>query len=450
MALKTLKKCIQYGFLTDARQIIENVDINDILYDELNNTDDDTLPLLILCTLINNENTAYNLCVDLIEKGYKVNLKDINGLCALNYAIIFDRSKLCELFLKSFDFNLNLIHDCYKNSLLHYVFAKNNDHIINLFTTIYKKYYSWNDKILSNMKNCHGLSVMDLYNYYIDKLKISDNAEISKRKAIMRSNTISDEKYFKLKQNISQNRLLTASNNKRSFFRGDTISDSFGYTDECFFRNSNPIFIIKHLNQMYNSKLTIKTIALIDKNCFNSSLFVQDNDSYNNNNNKGFQMNMLYKIKKLNRIKSSINIPLKTSRATCEKNVFEQNKELINNYQELKKLKSQNYCWKNDVSELLSDYATLTTLSYRNSAAPIRNLTSLIEIPTIINNESTIKKINDETNSSMNTARSNIVSNQNEGKQKNQSNETEKTKNGFIKSSNVLLSAIKLKNQNNQ
>ena len=436
MVLKELKKLIQYGFLAEARQLIDQADMNDILYEEINDSVHE-LPLLIYCTLINNENSAYNLCISLIEKGYNVNLTDINGLCALNYAIIFDRAKLVELFLNTFDFNLNRLHDRYGNSILHYVFAKNNDNIISLFTNMYKKYYSWNEKFLSNIKNCDSLSVLDLYNYYIDALKLCD---------VESSNKINS---FKSRNDRS----LTAVGNKRQAVNADESNQtSFSSFNKNFFRSSNPIFIIKNIKQMYNSKLTMKTIALLDKNGSNKSLFNQlKNSNYNKdksindnfNNNKGFQMNHLYKIKEFNRIKSSINIPLQTN---CRKDSEKESEVLsltntvksdISKESEYPKIGlllkrkgiynclsanaaiKKNDNWKQSVTKLLGDYAALTTPSYRNSFIINRNLTSSIETTVNINNDSiynsTIKpvKSTDESISSIpgsNTARSGVIS----------------------------------------
>ena len=395
MVLKELKKLIQYGFLAEARQLIDQADMNDILYEEINDSVHE-LPLLIYCTLINNENSAYNLCISLIEKGYNVNLTDINGLCALNYDIIFDRAKLVELFLNTFDFNLNRLHDRYGNSILHYVFAKNNDNIISLFTNMYKKYYSWNEKFLSNIKNCDSLSVLDLYNYYIDALKLCD---------VESSNKINS---FKSRNDRS----LTAVGNKRQAVNADESNQtSFSSFNKNFFRSSNPIFIIKNIKQMYN--------------------------------NKGFQMNHLYKIKEFNRIKSSINIPLQTN---CRKDSEKESEVLsltntvksdISKESEYPKIGlllkrkgiynclsanaaiKKNDNWKQSVTKLLGDYAALTTPSYRNSFIINRNLTSSIETTGNINNDSiynsTIKpvKSTDESISSIpgsNTARSGVIS----------------------------------------
>jgi hypothetical protein len=415
MTLRSIKKCIQYGFLTEARQLIEQADIIDISRDETNektNKHENTLPLLITCSLINNENSAYNLCVSLIEKGYDVNFTDINGLCALNYAIIFERVKLVELFLKTFDFNLESLHDCYNNSLLHYVFATNNNDIICLFTNIYKKYYNWDSKLLSNIKNCDNLSVVDLYNNYNDKPKVK-NRSLSFNDRLLTSSNCS----------ILQNRSLTAFNKKRHDDDAGTIFSS----NENFFRNSNPIFIIKNIKQMYNSKLTMKTIAIIDKNCSNN--FFQ-----NENLNKGFQSNMLYKIKVLNRIKSSITTPLQPNcnkRKSNEINKNNQFFQLLLSKNNVKKSDSfsclavkseiKNECWKNDISMILDDYAVLNTPSYRNGFSFNKNNTMLLETISNISNDLLVTnrqtKLSDEMNSSFNTARSSII-NPNEIKQK--------------------------------
>ena len=145
MELEKVKKLICHGLISEARQLIEQYTIgtfnNDFFVQK--DTNEGNLPLMTICVLINKESTAYNLCASLIEKGYKVNSMDNNGLCALNYAIIFEREMLVDLFLKTYDFNLDKLNDCYKNSLLHYVYAVNNKSIIFSVLTVYKKYYNW-------------------------------------------------------------------------------------------------------------------------------------------------------------------------------------------------------------------------------------------------------------------------------------------------------------------
>lgn len=478
MALKELKKLILYGYLSEARQLIEQIsDINDIL-DEEDNDEDNELPLLIFCTLINNENSAYNLCIGLIEKGYNVNITDVNGLCALNYAIIFDRVKLVELFLNTFDFNFNRLYDRHGNSVLHYVFARNNDHIVSLFTNMYKRYYSWNDKFLSSIKNCDGLSVLDLYNYYIDALKLGDNGEITNRNST---------KLFKSKSAINGRRPLTAILNKeRTNSNDDCNHATFSSYNQNFYRNSNPIFIAKHIKQLYDSKLTMKTVGLIDKNGSNKLLFQQDQFNISStinkhfhhcNSNRVFQMNHLYKLKKFNRIKSSINIPLQASYQKRDlSDIHISNNNVKENYffkENLKKTplskskdafnlisindeQNKNISWKNNVTTLLADYAVLSTSSYRNPFVLNRALVSSAETTSAITNDSVIStnrplKFGDETLSSVNTARSGGVNVanllHNDAKLKIHSNDTDKSKNGFIKSTLSTSGNLKSKNQ---
>src|SRR5690606_22398400 len=79
------------------------------------------LPLLVMLSLIKDEDSALSLSRLLLEKGYNLSVCDQNGLCALNYAIALKRFKLLGLFLNSFNFELDSYYDCYHNSFLHYV-----------------------------------------------------------------------------------------------------------------------------------------------------------------------------------------------------------------------------------------------------------------------------------------------------------------------------------------
>jgi hypothetical protein len=136
MALEVIKKHIKTGMFFEARKLIEKVEIDNLMgSDEDRRTQNsnysdknaDNLPLLVMLSLIKDEETALSLSRLLLEKGYNLSMCDQNGLCALNYAIALKRFKLLELFLSSFNFELNTYRDCYRNTFLHYVFATNNN-----------------------------------------------------------------------------------------------------------------------------------------------------------------------------------------------------------------------------------------------------------------------------------------------------------------------------------
>jgi hypothetical protein len=142
MALEVIKKHIKSGMFFEARKLIEKVEVVYLMSgdgtggggrttgraanSDYSDKNADNLPLLVMLSLIKDEESALSLSRLLLEKGYNMSMCDQNGLCALNYAIALKRFKLLALFLSSFNFELNTYQDCYRNTFLHYAFATNN------------------------------------------------------------------------------------------------------------------------------------------------------------------------------------------------------------------------------------------------------------------------------------------------------------------------------------
>ena len=125
----------------------------------------DRVPLLVMFSLINDEAVAISMSRLLLEKGYLLSQSDANGLCALNYAIALRRHRLVELYLNTFNCELDKYRDCYDNTFLHYVFATGDHRLIDLFSATYRKYYKWSPHEFKHILNCDGLSVQDLVDH---------------------------------------------------------------------------------------------------------------------------------------------------------------------------------------------------------------------------------------------------------------------------------------------
>lgn len=103
--MELAKKYVRCGLFQEARKLIEK---------EINMNDSSELPLLVMLSLIRDESEAINLSRLLLEKGYCLNTRDSNGLCALNYAIALKKLQLVQLYLTSFNFDLDSHQDRYK------------------------------------------------------------------------------------------------------------------------------------------------------------------------------------------------------------------------------------------------------------------------------------------------------------------------------------------------
>lgn len=393
MALEYIKRCIRSGMFQEARKLIEKEEnIYCLMYD-FDRDSNEKLPLLVMLSLIKDEDNALNLSRLLLERGYHVDLSDKNGLCALNYAIALKRHKLVTLLLSSFEFELNGYRDCYKNSFLHYVYAVNNPEIIEQFREIYSKYYEWAPDKFKFILNCDGLSVQDLYEYSL----------LNKSKE----------------------------NNKKSRLKS---SNGFNFTSdyrvrECFKFDSNPIVICKYINQVFNSNSTMKSELMFLSNstnfsCENSnkSEFLADRSQTKPTRsltkqkiqkctqaNKEFKINILYQIKSLNKTKKpSITSKLANSHSDLEKqtldfkalkyispiNSTEHMPRILNStsfydrsfqdklladeldFQSLKFNNSSQILnspsWRSDFKQLFLDYTIVNSPSYRTSSAIIR------------------------------------------------------------------------------
>lgn len=106
-----VKKYIRCGLFGEARQLIENDDDDSVMMQMEDENGRTGLPLLIMLALIREEPESLSISRLLIEKGFRLNAVDSNGLCALNYAIALNKLPLVQLFLSSFDFDLHLHRD---------------------------------------------------------------------------------------------------------------------------------------------------------------------------------------------------------------------------------------------------------------------------------------------------------------------------------------------------
>ena len=241
MRVELIKKYIRCGLYNEARKLIESVDDMDSLMEEdqmstmdrrdtvsleTNDKKLNSLPLLILLAFLRNEDDAINLSRLLLERGYYLDINDQNGLCALNYAIALRRVKLVNLFLDSFNFELNTYRDCFKNTFLHYIYAVNHSKITERFENIYSKFYNWDVSKFKDMKNCDGLSVQDLYDY---SQMLEKEMELKRRRP-QTASTLREERYK----------------------RNHPIPDLIRF-------DSSPVSICNFINNIYNSNSTIKS-----------------------------------------------------------------------------------------------------------------------------------------------------------------------------------------------
>lgn len=228
MSLEIIKNKVKCGLFEEARKLIE-LESTAKLMNETKQSLSTDFPLLVMLSLVKNEDAAINLSRLLLEKGYSLNLSDRNGLCALNYALVLKRLRLLSLYLESFNFDLNTHHDIFENSFLHYLFAINDKDITKKFASVYSKYYEWDPAKFSKLMNCDGISVQDLVDYY----RILDKQTYRQ--------TLNDNQY-------------------KVFFQLD----------------SNPITICKFINKMFYTKSTFKL----------DTAFVLNSMNNNNSNNK--------------------------------------------------------------------------------------------------------------------------------------------------------------------
>ena len=224
MSLEIIKNKIKCGQYEDARKLIEAETTSKLMNESRTNLNHD-FPLLVMLSLIKNEDAAINLSRLLLEKGYSLNMSDRNGLCALNYAIALKRIRLLTVYLDSFNFDLNRHHDIFENSFLHYVYALNDKEITKKFSHVYSKYYEWDPSKFSNIANCDGISVQDLVDYF--------------------------------KNTEHKTRRQSQADNQYSFF---------------FKLDSNPIVICKFINKIFYSRSTFKSdTAFVLNNMNNNS-----------------------------------------------------------------------------------------------------------------------------------------------------------------------------------
>ncbi|CAF0813909.1 unnamed protein product [Brachionus calyciflorus] len=370
MSLPNIKWYIRSGLYNEARKLIEKEsDVNALMNNYEENDDDDNLPLLVMISLIKDEENALGLSRLLIEKGYHIELSDPNGLCALNYAIALKRKQLLNLLLNSFHFELDSYRDNYKNTFFHYVYANSNSNIIQQFTDIYSKYYKFNDELLKKLVNCDGLSVQDLHDY---------NEYVSKRKFLR-----------KLRPHSVNN--LSVLNNEYKL-------------PNCFRLNSNPIIICNYINQVFNTNSTIKNdlVYVLNNTHFLGNIYTMTKQKLSKSNKASidFKLNILYQIKSLNKpsqhkissrfqeekIKNDKILHLRKSMNSTISNPepsASNNEKYVKyawslddeDYQYFKfenaLVRSTPLNWRTEINQLFGDYSTINSPSYRASSAMI-------------------------------------------------------------------------------
>ncbi|RNA29458.1 hypothetical protein BpHYR1_004937 [Brachionus plicatilis] len=375
MTLKAIRWHIRSGLYNEARKLIEKEQtVESLMIDteRSDNADSDNLPLLVMISLIKDEENALSLSRLLIEKGYHAELSDRNGLCALNYAIALQRTKIITFLLNSFHFELHNYRDCYKNTFFHYVYATDNFQLIQQFTKIYSKYYPFGDNLFKKLVNCDGLSVQDLRDYF-DHMKKRKN---SRKLRLSRTNSVAN-----LKEENVEYRL-----------------------PESFKCNSNPIVICNYINHVFNSHSTIKT----------DLVFVANNTQYvggahkmtkqklymSNQASKEFKLNILHQIKSLNKPSGAkvssaylsekmkrnkiLNLRrLNHSSLSNPENSTEKYAKYSWNYTNEDEADYQYYkfenpfgakgpsTWRTDISFLFDDYSIINSPSYRASSAMV-------------------------------------------------------------------------------
>lgn len=263
MSLELVRNYIKLGLYQEARRLIERENV-DVLMGrrEKCRGNSEQLPLLVLLSLIKDEENAANLSRLLLEKGYRLNVCDANGLCAINYALALRKKQLVNLYLDAFNFELDSYRDAYANTLLHYVYAANCRDLIERFRLVYTKYYEWNVEKFRHMINCDGLSVRHLHDYI---------------------NFLNDMRNSNKNVNL-------------------ILPDAFNY-------DSSPIRICKYINKIYNSNSTIKAELMFVQNSArdrpsSSSTYLSTSSNKNNNSsskNLDFKLNILYQLREINK-----------------------------------------------------------------------------------------------------------------------------------------------------
>lgn len=373
MSLALIKNYIKSGAYREARKLIDNEDDVYYLMDDEELGEEDKTPLLVMLSLVKDEDNAVILSRLLLEKGYFLDKRDKNGLCALNYAIALNRQKLLNLFLSSFNFELDSLRDCYKNTILHYVFAINNKQVVNKFAEIYSKYYEWDINKFKFIRNRDGLSVKDLYDFKLTKQYIKVKSMTSgKNYRIM-----SSYRPFRAGE-----RIRTTDVNK---------SIQLLCLPKSFYLESNPIHICKFINQVFynNDATTLNSdLKFVENNIKNLNLNVSEHNQFASNTTREFKLNILHQIKTINKPRPILTTTIPTYRNTSvseieTKNsniVFYNNDDYIPNKYMYGTIKCNdrlsnlpnlpNSSWKADIGKIFVDYAVSSTSSYRIGSVP--------------------------------------------------------------------------------
>jgi len=441
--LSLIKNHIKNGSFREARRLIDNEDDVLSLMGEAepsnhsqishhtNQHQDDNIPLLVMLSLVKNEDTAVILSRILLEKGYYLDVKDKNGLCALNYAIALNRIKLLNLFLSSFNFELDSYRDCYKNSFLHYVFAVNNKQVVNKFSEIYSKYYEWDVNKFKFIKNKDGLSVKDVYDY-----KITKN--------LLKVKSVTSGRNYRIMSSYRPYRNEDASK-----------STQLLCMPKSFYLESNPIHICKFINQVFANfeKTNLNAdLKFVENNIKNLSFGIEDQYfKINSSTTREFKMNILNQIKSINK---SLQHSNRNTSQSASPNKFQTvpfysedmpqkylyNKDIygltarFETHSNLPSLISnkQEYNWKTDIGKVFLDYSVATTPSFRLGSVPAYKLTNSennfenslenFDYDQETNNNNNTNNNNSKSKSATSTQRNSMVLLQNVSNQANNSN----------------------------
>ncbi|CAF1658085.1 unnamed protein product [Rotaria magnacalcarata] len=112
---------------------------------------------LMYCCFIDSDCWAQSISMTLLEYGAKIEDEDQNGLNALHYAIITQRSILVRRYLAALDFNLSRAVDIYGNTCLHYACSTGNTYIVRSILDAMKRY-----SVDLSIKNHHELTALDI------------------------------------------------------------------------------------------------------------------------------------------------------------------------------------------------------------------------------------------------------------------------------------------------
>ncbi|CAF3457976.1 unnamed protein product [Rotaria socialis] len=148
---RSLLYCFEKGYFSLIRYLLQS-DSADV-----RERDHEGRTGLMYCCFIDSDCWAQNISMILLEYGAKIEDEDHNGLNALHYAIITQRSILVRRYLASLDFDLSRAVDIYGNTCLHYACSTGNTDIVRSILDAMKRY-----SVDLSVKNHHQLTALDI------------------------------------------------------------------------------------------------------------------------------------------------------------------------------------------------------------------------------------------------------------------------------------------------